>query len=105
MNINQELWSYAELCGLDWHSSGGNCDFIIVNAERIQTNIEAGWPVIVQLSDGEGSTPDTLIEPATVSFFFGECHEQSIDVDFPTAKIAIQFMAAIKKVRSESIVI
>ena len=85
MNINEDIWEYAKYLGLDWHSTGGNCDYII-KPQPAQT-------LIVQLSDGEGGCPDTLTEPATVSFYFGECHEQSVDLHFKSTIQALRFMA------------
>jgi hypothetical protein len=85
MNINEDIWDYAKYLGLDWHSTGGGCDYII--------KLQPTHSLIIQLSDGEGGCPLTLTEPSTVTFYFGECQEQGIALHFKSTIKALRFMA------------
>jgi hypothetical protein len=96
MNINDSIWKYADKLGLGWACTGGGCDFISRDVYTSAGHKEDGhhYELILSSQEDIGCSPDKLNEPSCVSIYApGSGWMESIIIPFPTARVAMNFMA------------
>jgi hypothetical protein len=94
-NITKEIGQYADKLGLDCICTGGNCDYIyrdMVKSFGSETNSSNDYLAVVLYDAEGGECPEKLSSPSYVSIKLDRDWIASVDMKFPNAKKAMEFM-------------
>lgn len=95
-NIAPEVTEYAaRFPGLELMATGGGCDYVAQTFSPCRKEgCKCTPPIVLVLTAPEfPGSPATLAEPASVSVYLDERWTNGVELQFESAKVAIEFMA------------
>jgi hypothetical protein len=92
MNIDAEILAYASSKGLEAISTGGGCDYVVLNIPPLigESSFSPNLVLVSTISDG---SPDSVREPASITVFPDQEWLGFIAIAFDSTQKAIDAMA------------